>query len=493
MIIYQIRMRSWLRLGFCVTIFSATFIISLWLSWRAETHSSTVLTDGDLMIRLMLIPSMAAALAFAFCSSAKSAASSVEAPTSAMSNSQQKPYIAQVVGVQWLNPLQRKDYPTEWQLLRIIGLAEPNKNDDMVKSEPELFLGIHPILAIASGNDGTRSFKGYFSRYVNNLISPFRDIYFSDSSYFYNAHSLKDKSTRRELAGIRVEHALPEGKLVPDEATAIIQESIVGSFDIGNPHFPKSWTRPTPPDIHLTMGGANAGFTSLARGLSYLEANPSQTVWVMNWDAPSYPPKDNQINENMVLLVLAGPDYKTERAPLAWLSHPAVTNVEDFKSDPDQPPRTVQAWKAVFGKAIRNAGKQTADIGFVIHDANKSHLNSSNRLAYLARTVTEQMPALDFMVDTFNTPSVLGNMGAGTALTNVALAIAYANHVGKSVLVAGTTEESQLTATVVAPPAVVRPINPDKPWFRARSGSHTYLAWWGARHDADLILQGYSR
>ena len=144
------------------------------------------------MIRLMLIPSLTAALAFAFCSSAKSAPSSAETSTSAMSSAPKKPYVAQVVGVQWLNPLQRKDYPTEWQLLRIIGLAEPNKNDDMVKSEPELFLGIHPILAIASGNDGTRSFKGYFSRYVNNLISPFRDIYFSDSSYFYNPHSLKD-------------------------------------------------------------------------------------------------------------------------------------------------------------------------------------------------------------------------------------------------------------------------------------------------------------
>ena len=162
MIIYQIRMRSWLRLGFCVTIFSATFIISLWLSWRAETHSSTVLTDGDLMIRPMLIPSLTAALAFAFCSSAKSAPSSAETSTSAMSSGQKKPYVAQVVGVQWLNPLQRKDYPTEWQLLRIIGLAEPNKNDDMVKSEPELFLGIQPILAIASGNDGTRSFTGIF-------------------------------------------------------------------------------------------------------------------------------------------------------------------------------------------------------------------------------------------------------------------------------------------------------------------------------------------
>lgn len=49
------------------------------------------------------------------------------------------------------------------------------------------------------------------------------------------------------------------------------------------------------------------------------------------------------------------------------------------------------------------------------------------------------------------------------ALTNVALAIAYANHIGKTVLVAGTTDQSQPIATVVVPPAVVRPIRPDEP------------------------------
>jgi hypothetical protein len=489
----KLRMKFWHRLGFCLMIFSITFLAFLWLSWRIESTSSTVLSDGEIIMRLFFAPAIAAGLAFFLSTSTAATVPSTETTRSSSNHTQEKPYIAQVVGVQWLNPLQRKDYPTEWQLLRIIGLAEPNKDDDMVKAEPELFKGIHPILAIASGNNGSETFEGYFWKYVDELVIPFRDIYFSDSKYFYNAHALKDKSTRRELAGIRVEHAIPAGRLDAIKATDIIQKTIIKSFDIGNPNFPRSWTHPTPPDVHVTMGGANAGFTSLGKGLSYLEKNPSKTVWIINWDAPSYPSRENQINENIVLLVLAGPDYKTERAPLAWLSHPATSSVEDFKSESNQPSRTVQAWKAAFSKAIRNAGKQTTDIGFVIHDADKSHLNSSDRLAHLARTVTEEMPELDFMVDTFNTPSVLGDMGAGTALTNVALAIAYANHVGKSVLVAGTTDTSQVTATVVAPPAVVRPINPNESWFRARSGSHTYLAWWGVRHDATIKLQGYSR
>jgi len=277
------------------------------------------------------------------------------------------------------------------------------------------------------------------------------------------------------------------------EASEVIRENIVGSFDIGNPNFPESWTHATPPDIHLTMGGANAGFTSLARGLSYLEANPSKTVWVMNWDAPSYPPKDNQINENIVLLVLAGPNYKTERAPLAWLSHPATIDVKEFEADSSKPPRSIQAWKAAFTQAALNAEKKPADIGYVIHDANTMQPNSSDRLADLGRTITEEIPDLDFMKQTFNTPAVLGEMGAGTALTNVALAIAYANHFGKNVLVAGTSDQSQLTATVVTPPAIVRPIIPDQDWFRARSGNYTYLAWWGLRHDETERQQGYSR
>ena len=374
-----------------------------------------------------------------------------------------------------------------------MGLAQPNKNDDMVKAEPKEFSSVQPVLAIASGNKGEETFRGYFSKYMNELISPFRDVYFSDSKYFYNAHLVEDKSTRRELAGIRVEHALPEGKLDPLEATKIIRKMIVSRFDIGNPNFPKSWTSSTPPDIRLTLGGANAGFTSLARGLAYLKENPSQTVWVMNWDAPSFPPKDGQINENIVLLILAGPDYKTERAALAWLSHPAKTDVSAFESGSNLPSRSAQAWKAVFNEAALNAGKKPADIGFLIHDANTVHPKSSDRLANLARTVTEEIPELDFMKQTFNTSAVLGEMGAGTALTNVALAIAYANHFGKNVLVAGTSDEAQPTATVVLPPAVVRPIKPDEPWFRARSGNYTYLAWWGIRHDAPPDEQGYSR
>ena len=102
------------------------------------------------------------------------------------------------------------------------------------------------------------------------------------------------------------------------------------------------------------------------------------------------------------------------------------------------------------------------------------------------------MPGFDFLPQTFNTPALLGEMGAGTALTNVALGIAHANHVGKSVLVAGTSDPASVTGVLVSPPATVRPINHDKPWFRARGENHAYLPWWGIRHDAADDMQGYS-
>ena len=129
----------------------------------------------------------------------------------------------------------------------------------------------------------------------------------------------------------------------------------------------------------------------------------------------------------------------------------------------------------------------------MIHDANNNHPASSDRLASLAQTLTAELVEFDFMKQTFNTPALLGEMGAGTALTNVALGIAYANHFGKHVLVAGTSDPAQPTAVVVTPPAKVRPIDTNAPWFRARGGNTAHLPWWGLRHDAKPQSQGFSR
>ncbi len=445
------------------------------------------------MKRLLLMPALLA-LAVLFLTSASASKAPVAIPIAAVAPiAQEQPYMAQVVGVQWLNPLQRRDYPTEWQLLWTLGLAKPNKDDSKVKENPVRFGKVQSIGMIASGNKGRETFNGYHEKYVEELITLFHDIYFSNEEYFYNAHSLTNKSTRRELAGIRVEYALPAGRLDPVEVAEYLREEIVDTFSIGNPSFPDSWTTATPPDVRVTMGGANAGFTSLAAGLAYLQANPDKTVWVMNWDAPSYPPKDEQINENMVLLVLAGPGYKTDRAPLAWLGFPATRKVADFTADKGQSPRAVQAWSAGIDAAARNAQLNDDAIGYVIHDAGAVYPFSSERIGPLAQSLTQQLPDFDFNKQTFNMPALLGETGAGTALTNVALAIGYANHVGRPVLVAGSSDSESVTAVVVAPPAVVRPIDHEQPWFRARGGNTVFLPWWGRRFDARPGSQGYSR
>jgi hypothetical protein len=399
--------------------------------------------------------------------------------------------MAQVVGVHWLNPLQRRDYSTEWQLLWTLGVVQPNKDDDKVKENPKKFGTLQSIKAFPIMNLGPATFKGFHHRYVGELTSLFHDMYFQSAKYFYNVHSLNNKKNWRELAGIHIEYALPEGKLDPVDAGNSTRDNIVNLFEIGNVHAPTLWSRNTPPDVYVTMGGADAGFTSLAAGLDYRQAHPNKTVWVMNWDAPGFP-KDQQINENIVLLVLAGPGYKTERDALAWIGYPATKAATDFEATKDTPPRIVQAWQAVMESATHNASKADTDIGYVIHDANNTQPDSSTRIGNLGQALTVGLIEFDFGKQTFNTPALLGEMGAATALTNVALGIAYANHSGKNVLVAGTSEVDKPAGVLVVPPANVRHIRPEEKWFRARGEHHAYLPWWGRRHDAEFDLQGYS-
>ncbi|MBY0241975.1 MAG: virulence factor [Burkholderiaceae bacterium] len=468
--------------------------LGLWFTDDQFSSTGVFPTPGEIMARLLILPTVAAVLSVALLSSCASVpvirnepAQPVAAPLEAKA-----PHMAQVVGLQWLNPLQRRDYPTEWQLLWTLGLVKPNKNDEKVIEKPGKFSKLQIISSIANGWNGTRPFKEYQEQYIDQVFRLMRSNYFSTSDYFYNVHGRDSKQTWRELAGIRVEYTLPPERLDTITATTCVKDSIVGYFDIGNPNFPTLWTRDTPPDVRVTAGGPNAGFTSLTAALDYLQARPTETVWVMGGDTPSYPAKEDQLNENMVLLVLAGPGFKTERAPLAWIGYPASRAPVEFEAAKGMPSRAVQAWQATLQDAAANAGKRDTNIGYVIHDAHNTHPDSSNRIGNLAQTLTTEIPEFDFLKQTFNTPALLGEMGAGTSLTNMALAIAYANHIGQHVLVAGTTDQEHPTAVLIQPPAIVRPINHDAPWFRARGEGNAYLMWWGARHDAPPRSQGYS-
>ena len=426
------------------------------------------------------------------CVRLRSTSTTASSAVIAVPDAVKRPYMSQVVAVQWLNPLQRRDYPTQWQLLWTLGLVQPNPGDDMVKANPAKYSSLQAISPVAGGNEGEETFVGYHRKYIRKVFNLFHDIYYSDPEYFYNVHSAENRSRWRELAGIHIEYAIPEGKLDSTDAGAFVQDYVRRTFTIGNPNFPTLWTRATLPDVRVTMGGPNAGFTSLSAALDYLQAHPKETVWVMNWDAPSRP-KDRQINENLVLLILAGPDFKTERAPLAWLGYPSTKSIADFELKKGEPPRLVRAWTAAIEEAAGKAGRVDTEIGYVIHDAGNTNKDSSDRIGALAQTLTMELPEFDFLKQSFNLTAVLGETGAGTALTNVALGIAHAHHFGKPVLVAGTSDLTSPVALVVAPPAVVRPIKFDQPWFRARGGNHAYLPWWGLRHDAPEYIQGFSQ
>ncbi|MBR8101859.1 virulence factor [Burkholderia cenocepacia] len=411
------------------------------------------------------------------------------ASTQSVEGASAAPFVAQVVGLEWLNPLQRRDYPTEWQLLWTLGLASANKNDDMVRANPKKYSAVQAISIIADGSSGRESFGGFYEKYIDELLVLFRARYFTDSNYFYTVKP-GDRSRWRELAGVHVELAI-SGRLDPIKAKAYLRDQIISTFEIGNSSAKDLWSHDTPPDVHVTSGQGNAGFTSLNAALDYLAAHPDKSAWVMNWDAPSFPPNDEQINENMVVLFLAGPDLKTGREPLAWIGKAARSNVKDFDAKQGAS-RAVQAWKSTIDTAASNAGVPVSSLNYIVHDAGKGSDAASTRIASLSQTLTEVLPEYDFRTQTFNTSALLGDMGAGAALTDVALAIGRANHLGGNVLVAGTTDPEHPTAVVVVAPSKLTPIDAGKDWFRARGENNAYLPWWGRRHDARPASQGYS-
>lgn len=450
------------------------------------------LDTGDWMKRLVLIPGLLAFVALLLMTATTrsvDAAPMTKANVAAAVDTPGAPFTAQIVGLIWLNPLQRKDYPTEWQTLWAQGLAQPNKSDDMVRTDPKSFKTLQSIGALVYGNRGTETFKGFYEKYVDEFPRLMRARYATNAKYFYTVKP-EDTKAWRELAGIHVELAIPS-RLDAITARDYLANSIRETFLIGNPNFKTVWSRDTPPDVHVTQGGANAGFTSLNDGLAYLEANPDKSVWVMNWDAPSFPPKDGQINENLVALFLAGPNFNTEREPLAWIGKAATGNTQDFTPKVGAP-RTVQAWKATIEHAAKNAGISAADLQYVVHDAGKGGDAASARLAALSQSLTETLPEYDYMKQTFNTAALLGDMGTGSALTDVVLAIGRINHFGGNALVAGTTDAQHPVAVVVRPPSKLTAIDPTKDWFRARGENNAYLPWWGRRHDTDYGMQGYS-
>ncbi|MEB4633035.1 virulence factor [Burkholderia contaminans] len=482
------------RVAVAVSAWLIATVLMASLMAHIEQPDPAHLEIGDWMKRFLVVPGLTALAVFLFTTAIMrpAFAATVQEPAGKAASVFEEPperFVAQVVGLMWLNPLQRMDYSTEWQLLWTQGLAVPNKNDDMVRTDSKSFTTLQSVAGIAYGNEGEETFNGFYHKYVRKFLVLMRSRYFANARYFYTVKSENSKDWR-ELAGMQIEFALPP-RLDPIEAKTYLTNEFVECFEIGPPSPKTLWSRDTPPNVQITQGGANAGFTSLNKALDYLQANPDKTVWAINWDAPNFPPTDAQINENLVVLFLAGPNFNTQREPLAWIGKAAIGNTHAF-SPKVGTTRAVQAWKATIDQAARNAGVAVPDLKYIVHDAGAGSDTASSRVAALAQTLTETLPEYDHQKQTFNTAALLGDMGTGSALTDVALAIGRINHFGGNALVAGTTDPDHPVAVVVMPPSKLTPIDPDKDWFRARGGNNAYLPWWGRRHDTNYGMQGYS-
>ncbi|MCA8031351.1 virulence factor, partial [Burkholderia arboris] len=346
------------RAAVAVAAWVITAVLMASLMAHVEQPDPIQLEIGDWMKRFFVVPSLTALMVLLFTTAtvrSAHAAPATEPVTHAGPSAEEaaKPFVAQVVGLIWLNPLQRMDYPTEWQLLWTQGLVAPNKNDDMVRTDPKSFATLQSVAGIAYGNRGTETFKGFYHKYMEKFPRLMSSRYAMNAKYFYTVKP-DEKKDWREISGIRIEGAVPE-RLDSAIARDYLTESLRETFFIGNPHFPTMWSRNELPDVQVTQGGPNAGFTSLNNALDYLQANPDKSVWAMNWDAPNFPPTDAQINENLVVLFLAGPTFNTEREPLAWIGKAATGNTHDFPKKTGTT-RIVQAWKATIDQAARNAG-----------------------------------------------------------------------------------------------------------------------------------------
>ena len=67
-----------------------------------------------LIMRLFILPLLLAIATLSLGTACTTRGSVTPGPTEAAAAPPAEPFRAQVVGVQWMNPLVRRDYPTEW-------------------------------------------------------------------------------------------------------------------------------------------------------------------------------------------------------------------------------------------------------------------------------------------------------------------------------------------------------------------------------------------
>ncbi len=415
-------------------------------------------------------------------------------------------FAAQVVAVQWVGPVVWRDYPTQWNLYRLMGLAEPNPDDKEAKTDPD-YQGIKAIRAIASNSSGKASFDGYIESHLSEMLLPHRIPYFTVKDGFY---SDAKGSNRPKWTDARVEFVGPnrqvlrsddqgfpslmtnelvkkfgwkEGVFVTKEGyrqassseqiRGIVQDQVM---DISGAYRPENNPDHKLTEVVVRQGGPSMPFRSLAAALDWLESHPGKTAWVMAMDAPGYP-KTRQANENSVLIVLAHPDYDTLRQPLAWI-HRVQNEVVKNPQHKEDHPTLRRAWETALAGALASGEVKPEQVGRIFHDSQLRNDTGKARTRRLMPALQTLFPGAELERDLFDVQSLFGDCGAATGALHLALAVAHVQAAGTPALAVSAAEDDTALAVLVTPPAERQPRDESKPWFRARSAAWAYWPWW---------------
>ncbi len=487
-----------------------------WLGQQGELHSIEL---GGALMRIVKWPTLLAlgsllvigAHGFSApveaAESVKAVALKVEAGQTQQAVANQKVrFAAQVVAVQWVGPVVWRDYPTQWNLYRLMGLAEPNPDDKEAKSDPD-YQGIKAIRAIGSGGKGSSFGGGFIERHLVEMLLPHRIPYFTVKNGFY---SDAKGSNRPKWTDVHVEFSGPDRSMresdslglpaLIDAATSrefgwgddvfitkerypfstsieqirgVVQEQIM---DISGSYRPENNPEHKLTEVVVRQGGPSMPFRSLAAALDWLETHPDKTAWVMSMDAPGYP-KTRQANENSVLIVLAHPDYDTLRQPLAWI-HRVQNEVVKNPQHREGHPTLRRAWETALAGALVSGEVKPEQVGRIFHDSQLRNDTGKARTRRLMPALQTLFPGAELERDLFDVQSLFGDCGAATGALHLALAVAHVQAAGTPALAVSAAEDDTALAVLVTPPAERQPRDESKPWFRARSAAWAYWPWW---------------
>lgn len=471
------------KLGWTAVLVAVSFGISLLPLLQMSGMEIEYLTREEWIRRLLIVPLTVSFYVFVGCFALVGFDSPETEATGESESALQEPpeqrNLAQVLGVIWLNPRFRRDCPTQWRILHTLGLIKEDNGGDIMQGTDANASASWAALTIAARSEG-ESLQRAHERSIDEILAQLGRI------------RSELPSAGQDTGEMHVEHAVPAYRLDPVEVQECVRTRIAHEFAAADVALGDDSSDLAFPDIHVMSGGANVGFASLDAALDYLAEHPARSVWVMNWDTVDCPSTDQRSSENMALLVLAGPRYKGGSAPLAWIGKAATGNIRDYVPKPGAV-RAIEAWRDTVAKAAANANREVADIDYVIHDAGAGSDVAAARLGTLGRALTETLAAFDYRKQIFNTAANLGDMGAASALTNVALAIGRAEHMGNAVLVAGTTDSDRPVAVVVVPTQQrADAVGRGAVRCGAHGSSSVYGPWWGGPETSDDTLGGPS-